>query len=42
MVIHIIIFTNNPYRIVLIETHTLNDATGPANLCILVYDKNNC
>ena len=41
MVIHIIIFTNDPYRIVLIETHMLNDSTGPANLNILVYDKNN-
>ena len=38
MVIHIIILTDDPYRIVLIETHMLNDSTGPANLYILVYD----
>ena len=41
MVIQIIIFTGDPYRIILIETHMLNDSTGPANSCILVYNKNN-
>ena len=40
MVMHIIILTDDPYRIILIETHMLNDSTGPANLYILVYDKN--
>ena len=29
------------YRNVLIETHVLDDPTGPANLYILVSDKNN-
>ena len=40
MVIHIVVFTNDPYRIILIETHMLNDSTGPANLYIFVYDNN--
>ena len=40
MVTQTVIFIDNPYRIVVIETHMLNDSTGPANLYILVYDNN--
>ena len=40
MVTYIIILTGGPYRIVLIETHMLNDSTGLSNLYILVYDSN--
>ena len=41
MVIHIIIFIDDPYRNMLMETYTLDDPTGPASIYMLVSNKDN-